>query len=178
MLYFLLYRLHGQFSVLNVTRYIAFRTAAASITASAGSSKYSLGRMIRLSLDSMTGYSIGPLRLATWFGLVGFVAAVGLLCFAVIAQFVGRTVAGWSSIVGAVAGFGAVQLLSLGLLGEYVGRIYMMLQGRPTYFVAYDSLSVDSEQAEPGTGKPVIRPAAGAAPEPPVTGVGGRRRSG
>jgi dolichol-phosphate mannosyltransferase len=144
----------------------------------AGSSKYSLGRMIRLSLDSMTGYSIGPLRLATWFGLGGFVAALGLLCFALIAQFVGRTVAGWSSIVGAVAGFGAVQLLSLGLLGEYVGRIYMMLQGRPTYFVAYDSLTAGSAQAEPGNSPPVIGPPAGSAQEPPVTQVGGRWRSG
>jgi polyisoprenyl-phosphate glycosyltransferase len=49
--------------------------------------------------------------------------------------------------VTAVAGFGAVQLLCLGLLGEYVGRTYIMMQGRPAYFVAYDSATADAEQA-------------------------------
>ncbi len=110
----------------------------------AGASKYSLGRMVRLSIDSLTAFSIGPLRLATWFGLLGSVVAVGLVCYAIVAQITSTTVPGWTSTIAAIAGFGAVQLLALGLLGEYVGRIYMMLQGRPTYFVAYDSLQEDA----------------------------------
>lgn len=109
----------------------------------AGSSKYSLAKMLRLSLDSLTAFSIVPLRLATWFGLVGSVIAAGLLCFAVIADISGETTPGWTSIVTAVAGFGAVQLLCLGMLGEYVGRTYLMMQGRPTYFIAYDSATAD-----------------------------------
>jgi glycosyltransferase involved in cell wall biosynthesis len=113
----------------------------------AGSSKYSLGHMLQLSLDSMTSVSMLPLRMATWFGLIGSLVAGVLVCYAVVADIVGSTTPGWTSIVTAVAGFGAVQLLCLGLLGEYVGRTYIMMQGRPAYFVAYDSATADAEQA-------------------------------
>ena len=111
----------------------------------AGSSKYPLARMIRLSVDSLTGFSTAPLRLATWFGLGGGLAALGLLVYALVAQLSGRTVAGWTSTVVAVAAVGAVQLLCLGLLGEYIGRMYTLMQGRPSYFVAYDSLQVSPD---------------------------------
>jgi dolichol-phosphate mannosyltransferase len=116
-------------------------------TRAAGSSKYPLARMIRLSVDSLTGFSTAPLRLATWFGIGGGIAAIGLLVYALIAQLSGRTVAGWTSTVVAVAAVGAVQLLCVGLLGEYIGRMYTMMQGRPSYFVAYDSLEVSPDDA-------------------------------
>ena len=116
-------------------------------TRAAGSSKYPLARMIRLSVDSLTGFSTAPLRLATWFGIGGGIAAFGLLVYALIAQLSGRTVAGWTSTVVAVAAVGAVQLLCVGLLGEYIGRMYTMMQGRPSYFVAYDSLEVSPDDA-------------------------------
>jgi dolichol-phosphate mannosyltransferase len=116
-------------------------------TRAAGSSKYPLARMIRLSVDSLTGFSTAPLRLATWFGIGGGIAALGLLVYALIAQLSGRTVAGWTSTVVAVAAVGAVQLLCVGLLGEYIGRMYTMMQGRPSYFVAYDSLEVSPDDA-------------------------------
>ena len=111
----------------------------------AGSSKYPLARMIRLSVDSLTGFSTAPLRLATWFGLGGGIAAFALLVYALVAQLSGRTVAGWTSTVVAVAAVGAVQLLCVGILGEYIGRMYTMMQGRPSYFVAYDSLQVSPD---------------------------------
>jgi dolichol-phosphate mannosyltransferase len=107
----------------------------------AGRSKYPLGKMMRLSIDSVTGFSIAPLRAATWLGLGGGVAALGLLCYALIARVAGHTLPGWTSTVVTVSAVGAVQLLCLGVLGEYVGRMYAHLQGRPTYFVAYDSLT-------------------------------------
>jgi dolichol-phosphate mannosyltransferase len=95
--------------------------------------------MLRLTVDSLTGFSVAPLRLATWFGLGGAAVTALLLAFAVVAYATGRTVPGWTSTFVAVATVGAVQLLCLGLLGEYVGRLYTQLQGRPTYHVAYDS---------------------------------------
>lgn len=107
----------------------------------AGKSKYPLAKMIRLSLDSVTGFSAAPLRAATWLGLVGGFAAFVLLAYALVASASGHTLPGWTSTVVAVAGVGAVQLLCLGILGEYVGRMYAHLQARPTYFVAYDSLT-------------------------------------
>lgn len=109
----------------------------------AGSSKYPLSKMIRLSLDSITGFSSAPLKLATWFGLGGFLVALGLLVYALIAKATGITVAGWTSTVVIVAAVGALQLLCLGIMGEYVGRIYTALQNRPTYYVAHDSLADD-----------------------------------
>jgi glycosyltransferase involved in cell wall biosynthesis len=107
----------------------------------AGRSKYPLAAMVRLSLDSVTGFSTAPLRFATWLGLLGGAAAFALLAYALIASASGQTLPGWTSTVVAVAGVGAVQLLCLGILGEYVGRMYAHLQARPTYFVAYDSLT-------------------------------------
>lgn len=105
----------------------------------AGRSKYPIAKMLRLSVDGLTGFSIAPLRLATWFGLLGGLAAVALLIFALASFATGHTAPGWTSTFVVVAAVGAVQLLGLGLLGEYVGRIYTHLQGRPSYFVAYDS---------------------------------------
>ncbi|MGD8199897.1 glycosyltransferase family 2 protein [Ornithinimicrobium sp. W1679] len=113
----------------------------------AGTSKYPLARMLRLTVDSVTGFSAAPLRLATWFGLVGFLVALGLLGYALVAKLGGHTVAGWTSTVVIVAGFSALQLLSLGVMGEYVGRIYATLQRRPTYYVAHDSLTDTSDEA-------------------------------
>jgi polyisoprenyl-phosphate glycosyltransferase len=114
----------------------------------AGRSKYPLAKMVRLSLDSVTGFSIAPLRAATWLGLTGGLAAMGLLFYALVAQLVGHTLPGWTSTVVAVAGVGAVQLLCLGILGEYVGRMYAMMQARPTYFIAYDSLTGPATTAD------------------------------
>ncbi len=105
----------------------------------AGRSKYPLAAMLRLSLDSVTGFSIAPLRLATWFGLFGAGVALTLLGYAMVAFVGGHTTPGWTSTFLAVTAVGAAQLLCLGVLGEYIGRIYTQLQARPTYFVAYDS---------------------------------------
>ena len=106
----------------------------------AGRTKYPLSRMVRLSVDSLTGFSVAPLRLATWFGLGGALVTALLLAAALVAFASGRTVPGWTSTFVAVAAVGTVQLLCLGLLGEYVGRLYTQMQGRPAYYVAHDSL--------------------------------------
>ena len=116
----------------------------------AGSSKYPLFKMVKLSVDSLTGFSAAPLRLATYAGLGGGVIAVLVIIYTLIASAQGRTVAGWTSTIAVVAGFGALQLVSIGILGEYVGRMYAHLQGRPTYFVAYDSLTAEAHLAPAG----------------------------
>jgi dolichol-phosphate mannosyltransferase len=136
----------------------------------AGRSKYPLAKMVRLSIDSVTGFSIAPLRAATWLGLTGGLAAVGLLLYALVAQTLGHTLPGWTSTVVAVSAVGAVQLLCLGILGEYVGRMYAMMQARPTYFIAYDSLTGPATTADealpagPATTGAASRPDAPASP--------------
>lgn len=134
----------------------------------AGGSKYPLATMVRLSLDSVTGFSSAPLRAATWLGLTGGLAAVALLVYALLARAAGQTLPGWTSTVVAVAAVGAVQLICLGILGEYVGRMYAMLQARPAYFVAYDSLTgpaTPGDEPTPPTGGPVHAAPRGVSPQ-------------
>ncbi len=107
----------------------------------AGASKYPFLKMLKLSLDSVTGFSMAPLRLATVLGIGGGVLALLLGLYAIVLGASGHTVAGWTSTVLIVSAVGAAQLLCLGLLGEYIGRMYTQMQGRPTYFIAYDSLT-------------------------------------
>lgn len=107
----------------------------------AGDSKYPLMKMVKLSLDSLTGFSTAPLRLATFAGFGGAVVAVLLVLYTLVSRSQGHTVAGWTSTVAIVAGVGAVQLVCVGILGEYIGRMYAQMQGRPAYFIAYDSMT-------------------------------------
>lgn len=102
-----------------------------------GDTKYSLRRMVELALTGIAAHSVRPLRFAIWLAL-GF-AALGFLfvIYSVISfLFVQHTVAGWSSIMAVIAILGAAQLLVLGIIGEYVGRILSETRKRPSYIVA------------------------------------------
>lgn len=113
----------------------------------AGTTKYPLSRMIALGWDSVTAFSAAPLRLATWVGSLSAIVCVALIVAAfVIAEF-GETVPGWTSTMIIVMGIGAVQLICLGLLGEYVARIFTTVQARPTFTVGYDSYEQDRQDA-------------------------------
>lgn len=102
-----------------------------------GRTKYSLLRMAQLAIHGVMSFSMAPLRLATGAGLiVGALALVYLIYVTGVGLFSGRAVPGWASIAGLVALVGGVQLLCLGLLGEYVGRLYMLHQARPPFVVA------------------------------------------
>lgn len=102
-----------------------------------GATKYSLRRMVELALTGIAAHSVRPLRFAIWLAL-GF-AALGFLfvIYSIISfLFVQHTVAGWTSIMAAIAILGAAQLLVLGIIGEYVGRILSETRKRPSYIVA------------------------------------------
>lgn len=114
----------------------------------AGSSKYPFAKMVRLSVDSVTAFSLAPLRFATFLGLAGGLFALLLLLYAVYARITDQVVAGWTSTVVIVSAMGAVQLLALGILGEYVGRLYAAAQARPSYYLAYDSFEVAQRRDE------------------------------
>jgi dolichol-phosphate mannosyltransferase len=111
----------------------------------AGRTKFPLTRMLRLSLDAITGSSTAPLRLASFFGLGGALLTFLLLFYVLVSFALGTTVPGWTSTLAVVAGVGTLQLLCLGVLGEYVGRLYVQMQNRPTYLVASDSLADDPQ---------------------------------
>jgi len=113
----------------------------------AGRTKYPLSKMVRLAADSVTSFSAAPLRIATWIGIVSFAFCLLMLAYVVVAFILGYTVQGWASVLACVLFLGAVQLICLGLLGEYLGRLYATAQGRPAYFVGYDSAE---DSAPPG----------------------------
>ncbi len=121
----------------------------------AGTSKYPLMKMVKLSVDSITGFSVAPLRMATLLGLTGGIAALCIFLYALGAKLTDHAVPGWASTVGIIALVGAFQLLCLGILGEYVGRMYVHMQGRPTYFIAYDSLVAERRPTHRPTDTPL-----------------------
>jgi len=103
----------------------------------AGESKYPLSRMIRFALDGVTSFSTVPLRWATWAGLVAAGISVLGIVYAIVTRLMTNSwVPGWAAIFVAVLFVGGMQLLSLGAIGEYVGRIYGEAKARPLYIVA------------------------------------------
>lgn len=101
----------------------------------AGETAYSLGRMIHLGLDAVTSFSVVPLRLASYCGVLTGVASMLMLTYTIGSWLAGQTVTGWTSIASIVLLIGSVQLLVLGVMGEYLGRLFMQSKGRPLFVV-------------------------------------------
>ena len=101
----------------------------------AGESHYPLKKMLALAFDGITSLSVKPIRLITGFGLlVSLVSFIGVI-WAVVRAVLGFTVAGWASTVSIVCFMGGIQLLCLGVIGEYIGKIYMETKARPRYII-------------------------------------------
>jgi dolichol-phosphate mannosyltransferase len=134
--------------VRGMVAWIGFRQTAVQYDRDArfaGETKYPLRRMIRFAIDGITSFSVVPLRIATWLGLLGgIVAVVTGLAIVLIKIFVPAvSLPGWTGIMVAVAfGFSA-QLLMTGILGEYIGRIYEEIKRRPLYIVSRE-VNLDS----------------------------------
>ena len=102
----------------------------------AGESKYPLRKMLSLAADGITSLSVKPLHLIMSFGvIVAFLSFVGVI-WAVIAALSGKTVAGWASMTCIICFVSGVQLICLGIIGEYVGKIYMEAKQRPRYIIS------------------------------------------
>lgn len=102
----------------------------------AGETNYPLGKMIRLALDAVTGFSTAPLRFASHVGLALTGASLLLFVYIAIGFFTGSAVQGWTSTMLVVVLLGAVQMFVLGMIGEYLGRLYVESKRRPLYLVA------------------------------------------
>lgn len=102
----------------------------------AGESHYPLGKMIGLAIDGITSLSVKPLRLITSLGFfIAFLSLVGIV-WSVIRELTGHTVTGWSSTVSIICFVSGIQMLSLGVIGEYIGKIYLEVKNRPRYIVS------------------------------------------
>jgi dolichol-phosphate mannosyltransferase len=100
-----------------------------------GQTNYPFGRMLRLAVDAVTSFSIRPLRIASLIGLgFGFLGLVGVV-YAIIGWAIGKTVPGWTSVMVVVMMLGGIQLFVIGILGEYLGRLYIEAKHRPLYII-------------------------------------------
>jgi dolichol-phosphate mannosyltransferase len=100
-----------------------------------GATGYSRRKMLRLSLQAIMGLSSKPLRFSFYFGLLTAVFCVLYAMFAIVALIAGKTVPGWTSVIVMVTFLGAVQLVSIGIVGEYLARVYDQSRGVPRFVV-------------------------------------------
>jgi len=115
----------------------------------AGQTKYPLGKMLTFALDAITGFSIAPLRVSIYLASC-FVGLAGLLAIYVLVGWLYLgVVAGWTSIFLGMLLFSAVQLFSLGVIGEYLGRIYMQIKQRPLFIIREIVTAPPADQPEP-----------------------------
>ena len=116
----------------------------------AGETKYPLKKMVKFALDGITSFSIKPLKLATKLGFVSVLIGLCLTVYVFISKLMypTQTEHGWASLLIAIVFFGGIQLVTLGLIGEYVGRIYDESRSRPLYIVA-EEVNLGSQDETP-----------------------------
>lgn len=101
----------------------------------AGESKYPLVKMIHFAVEGITSFSVRPLRFIAALGLLVFFVSILIFIYIVVVTLQGRTVAGWASSNISVWTIGGLMLLSLGIIGEYIGKIYLEVKGRPRFII-------------------------------------------
>ncbi len=101
----------------------------------AGESKYPLKKMLAFAFDGITSFSVKPMRLILILGVVVFTVSIVMLLWALISKLTGSAQAGWTSMIGSVWLIGGIQLLSLGVIGEYIGKIYSESKRRPRFII-------------------------------------------
>jgi dolichol-phosphate mannosyltransferase len=118
----------------------------------AGTSAYSVRKMVRLSIEAITGLSSKPLRFSFYLGVFTAILGLSYAAFALVGLLVGKTVPGWTSMIAMVSLLGAVQLLSIGVVGEYIARIYEQTRAMPRFVI------VESDQSIPELSDPATAP--------------------
>ena len=135
------YREHARF-IRGIVCSLGFRRTTVDFVAQAryaGSSKFSLRRMISFALDGILAYSVQPLRAGLYVGLMSALLAVVLFLHVLFETLRGETVPGWSTIVVCSLFFGGMQMMMLGVCGEYIARILQEVKDRPLYLIACDN---------------------------------------
>ena len=101
----------------------------------AGESKYPLGKMLAFAVEGITSLSIKPIRMITGLGFFIFFVSIVMLIYSFIRHFMGETIVGWTTLMVSVWAIGGLILLSLGVVGEYIGKIYLETKARPRFIV-------------------------------------------
>ncbi|MBE6588778.1 MAG: glycosyltransferase family 2 protein [Ruminococcaceae bacterium] len=108
----------------------------------AGTSKYPLKKMLAFAFEGITSLSIKPIRMIATLGLLIFLGSIGMAIWSIVRFFMGYTVSGWASLAVSIWALGGIQLLAIGVIGEYIGKIYLETKHRPTFLIS-DYLSDD-----------------------------------
>lgn len=101
----------------------------------AGESKYPLGKMISFAIEGITSLSTKPIRMITFLGFFIFLVSICILIYSLVRHFMGATIVGWTTLMVSVWAIGGLILLSLGVVGEYIGKIYLEAKGRPRFII-------------------------------------------
>ena len=101
----------------------------------AGESKYPLKKMLHFAVDGITSFSVKPIRMVLALGVVILFISIIVLLYSLIRWILGQTVAGWTTIVASIWALGSIQLLALGIVGEYIGKIYKEVKARPRFII-------------------------------------------
>ena len=113
-----------------------------------GTSKYKLKKMLHLAWSGISSFSLLPLRLAGLLGTLGLLASGMYFCYILWVYIHGLAVSGWSSLMLTILFFSSIQLISLGVVGEYIGKIYMSTKQRPNYILNETSLCTSSQNGQ------------------------------
>ena len=109
----------------------------------AGESKYPLKKMLAFAFEGITSLSIKPIRLICTLGVLIFCVSIGMRIYSLIRHFMGHTIAGWASLAVSIWALGGIQLLAIGVIGEYIGKIYLESKQRPRFLIS-DYLNDDN----------------------------------
>lgn len=101
----------------------------------AGESKYPLKKMLSFAFDGITSFSVKPIRFILSMGMIIFLVSIVILIYSIVQHFVGNTAWGWSSLMVSIWALGGLQLLSIGVIGEYIGKMYLETKGRPRFAI-------------------------------------------
>lgn len=101
----------------------------------AGESKYPFGKMLSFAIEGITSLSTRPIRLITGLGFLVFLVSIGMLIYSLVRHFMGATIVGWTTLMVSVWAIGGLILLSLGVVGEYIGKIYLETKARPRFII-------------------------------------------
>lgn len=101
----------------------------------AGESKYPLKKMLSFAFEGITSFSVKPIRLILTVGILMFISSLAALLYFLIIWMAGKTVQGWTTVVASIWMLGGIQLLCLGVIGEYIGKIYIETNERPKYII-------------------------------------------
>ena len=101
----------------------------------AGESKYPLGKMLSFAVEGVTSLSTKPIRMITGLGFFIFLISIGMLIYSLVRHFMGATIVGWTTLMVSVWAIGGLILLSLGVVGEYIGKIYLETKARPRFII-------------------------------------------